>query len=316
LQHYYLGLDGGQSSTTALIADEQGRVVGSAEAGPCNHVTGPDAQAKFATVIGDCLAQASRDIAHASTIPVFAAACLGFSGGPEDKAALARKLIRSARLKITHDAEIALTGATAGEPGIVIIAGTGSIAFGRNAAGRTARAGGWGYVFGDEGGGFDLVRRALRAALQFEEGWGPATSLHSVLLKKAGAGSANDLLHRFYGTPARKTIAAFAPLVSECAEAGDPVAQAVLAESADRLSWYVEGIYHDLFTPPETVTVAHIGGVFRSAQLLRAFAEHVRTRIGCEPVSPRFSPAAGAVLEALRLDGNPSQLTGVPEIKT
>ncbi len=67
----------------------------------------------------------------------FASACLGFSGGAEDKEAYARELIRSSKYKITHDAEIALSGATAGEPGIIIIAGTGSMAFGRNAAGQT-----------------------------------------------------------------------------------------------------------------------------------------------------------------------------------
>ncbi len=316
MPRYYLGIDGGQSSTTALIADEQGQVVGAGHAGPCNHVIGPEAEAKFLNVVGDCLKQACREISNGSKIPEFASACLGFSGGAEDKAERSRELIRSPHLKITHDAEIALIGATAGEPGIVSIAGTGSIAFGRNAAGRTARAGGWGYLFGDEGGAFDLVRRALRAALQFEEGWGPATSLHKGLLEAAGAGSANDLLHRFYAVTARQDVAAFAPRVTECAEAGDSVAQSILAESADALSSYVEGVYRALFSASELVTVAYIGGVFRSTGLLRAFAERVRTRIGCEAVSPRFSPAAGALLEALRLDGNPSKLTEVPEIKT
>ncbi len=315
MPRYYLGVDGGQSSTTALIADEKGCVVGAGHAGPCNHVSGPEAQERFLNVVGDCLSQASRGISGAS-MPEFAAACLGFSGGAEDKEAYSRRLIRSPHLKITHDAEIALIGATAGEPGIIAVAGTGSIAFGRNAAGRTARAGGWGYIFGDEGGAFDLVRRALRAALRFEEGWGPATSLHRVLLDTTGASSANQLLHRFYAQTARKEIAEFAPLVTECAESGDAVAQAIVAESADALSRYVEGTYRNLFTAPETVAVAYIGGVFRNARVLRAFAERVQARIGCEAVHPRFSPAAGAVLEALRLDGNCSKLTGIPETKT
>ncbi len=316
MPRYYLGIDGGQSSTTALVADEQGRVVGTGHGGPCNHVTGPEAEAKFLKAVGDSLTQACREISSASRIPEFAAACLGFSGGVEDKARYSRELIHSPHLKITHDAEIALIGATAGEPGIVVIAGTGSIAFGRNAAGRTARAGGWGYLFGDEGGAFDLVRRALRAALQREEGWGPATSLHKALLEAAGAGSANDLLHRFYAVTPRKNIAAFAHLVTECAEAGDPVAHSILSESADALSAYVEGVYQALFSASDVVALSYIGGVFRSAPLLRALAERVRTRISCDIVAPRFSPAAGALLGALRLDGNSSELTGVPEIKT
>src|SRR5258708_21745706 len=107
-------------------------------------------------------------------------------------------MLRVDRLTVAHDGFIALAGATAGAPGIIAIAGTGSFCFGRNASGRTARAGGWGYIFGDEGGGFDLTRQALRAALRMEEGWGPPTVLRQRLLEATGAADANDLLHRFY----------------------------------------------------------------------------------------------------------------------
>src|SRR5882724_8342901 len=187
----YLGVDGGQSSTTALIAGETGGIVGRGRGGPCNHVTTAEGRAKFLSAVGDCLEQACREAGIDATTVQFAAVCLGLSGGGEDKEPYVRELIRSERYKITHDAEIALTGATAGEPGIIIIAGTGSMAFGSNARGETARAGGWGYIFGDEGGAFDLARRALRAALEQEEGWGAETSLRQLLLEETGAASAN-----------------------------------------------------------------------------------------------------------------------------
>ena len=90
---------------------------------------------------------------------------------------------------------VALAGAHAGEPGIITVAGTGTISFGRNAAGKYARAGGWGYVYGDEGGGFDIVRQAVRAILRYEEGWGPPTLLTAKLLEATGMKLANDLLH-------------------------------------------------------------------------------------------------------------------------
>ena len=93
---------------------------------------------------------------------------------------------------------------------------------------QTARAGGWGYIFGDEGGGFDLARQALRRALQSEEGWGPATMLHKVLLEVSGAPSANALMHQFYNQFDRKQIATYAKLVSAAAEEGDQVALEVL----------------------------------------------------------------------------------------
>jgi N-acetylglucosamine kinase-like BadF-type ATPase len=311
----YLGVDGGQSSTTALIADETGRLLGVGSSGPCNHVSGDEARKKFRTVISECLGQAAQGAGIGLSNLRFAAACLGFSGGAEDKEEYSRELIQSNRLKVTHDAEIALTGAMEGEPGIIVIAGTGSIAFGRNAAGRTARAGGWGYVFGDEGGAFDIARRALRVALQMEEGWGDPTILRQQLLQTTSAQSANDLLHRSYAGISRQELATLAPLVTRSAEEGDEVALRILKEAAAALSWYVEGLHRNLFAAGERVNVAHIGGVFQSAPLRRAFAEQIATKIGGSVNFPKLSPAAGAVLEALRMDGNNAKLNGVLETK-
>ncbi len=222
MSQYFLGVDGGQSSTTALIADRNGQVLGLGRAGPCNHAGASEARQKFISALTECLTAACLS-AGLDAPPRFASACLGFSGGPADKEAIVSEILASDQIIVTHDALIALAGATAGTPGIIVIAGTGSIAFGRNAAGLTARAGGWGYVFGDEGSGFDIVRQALRAALRLEEGWGRATSLRAVLLGASGARDANDLLHRFY-TPEfpRPRIAAMAKLVDQAAGEGDP----------------------------------------------------------------------------------------------
>ena len=309
----YLGVDGGQSGTIALIADESGRILGRGSGGPCNHVEASEGRAKFFRAIeaslGAACQQAGLDPAHVT----FAAAALGFSGGAEDKDVYARELIRSAKYKITHDAEIALSGATAGEPGIIVIAGTGSMAFGRNAEGQSARAGGWGYIFGDEGGGFDLTRLALRAALRQEEGWGPTTLLRSYLLHATGATTVNELLHRFYAGLDRPFIASLSTYVTQAAEHGDPVALEILEKAAAKLAWFAEGVYQNLFRHGECVPVAYIGGVFRSAPLLAGFSSQVAALISCEVVAPRFSSAAGAVLDALRLDGNHSVLSAVPE---
>jgi N-acetylglucosamine kinase-like BadF-type ATPase len=308
-----LGVDGGQSSTTALIGDETGRILGRGRGGPCNHVTTAEGRAKFLNAIGDCLRQACHEAGLDSATVQFAAVCLGLSGGGEDKEAYARELIRSELYKITHDAEIALTGATAGEPGIIMIAGTGSMAFGRNAQGRKARAGGWGYVFGDEGGAFDLTRRALRASLQSEEGWGKQTALHRLLLEATGAASANDLLHQFYGRLDRTYIATLASLVTQAAESGDSVAGAILQEAAAKLTWYVIGVYKQLFASTEPVPVAPVGGVFKNDSFRTEFSRSVWDSIACKVIQPRFSPAAGALLEALRLDRNQSPLSGQAE---
>ncbi len=313
MSRYYLGIDGGQSSTVALIADETGRVLGRGVAGPCNHVAADEAARKFKTVMGACLAQACSEAGLEFDTVEFAAACLGFSGGSEDKEAYSRALIRSKLFKFSNDAEIALSGATAGAPGIVVIAGTGSIAFGRSLDGVTGRAGGWGYIFGDEGGAFDLTRRALRAALQFEEGWGPATTLREMLLAATQSANANSLLHRFYTAEyPRAKVATLAHLVDDAAQTGDDVAIDILDEAASKLAWLVQGVYRKLFRPHESAGVSYTGGAFQSKQLCDGFADWISRSIGCTVMPPQLSPAAGAVLEALKLDGNDSKLTGMP----
>jgi N-acetylglucosamine kinase-like BadF-type ATPase len=304
MKRYYLGVDGGQSSTIALIADEDGRVLGRGKSGPCNHVSATEGRAKFLSAINGCLQGACDQAGLDRTDISFASVCLGFSGGAEDKDQYVRELIRSAQYKITHDAEIALSGAVPDEAGIIAIAGTGSMVFGRNHRGETARAGGWGYIYGDEGGAFDLTRRALRAVLEYEEGWGPATDLHRMFLEASGSENANRLLHSFYGGVPRPTIASYAPLVTAAALGGDTVAQAILHEAAAGLSRYVRGAYHRLFSARESIPVCYIGAVFRSEPLLHSFQEQIADSIQCPVGPPRFSPVVGALLEALRADGN------------
>src|SRR5947207_14994160 len=125
----YLGIDGGQSSTTALIGDENGRVLGVGLAGPCNHAAAGQGRRKFVAAMTESVNQAATAAGLSPTL-AFDAACLGLSGGPDDKEALAKETIRAERYLITHDAHIALAGATGGEPGIIVIAGTGSMVYG------------------------------------------------------------------------------------------------------------------------------------------------------------------------------------------
>src|ERR1051326_6994957 len=226
-KEFFLGVDGGQSTTKALIGDATGRVVGRGSAGPCNHVTAEEARLKFVRTIGECVA-AARAEAGISPHVRFRTACFGMSGGPEDKAGLLRDIVQADQWLVTHDGLIALSGALAGENGIVAVAGTGSFVFARNGS-RTMRVGGWGYIFGDEGSAFWIVKQALRAALRYEEGWGPQTLLHRMLLNAPGATSANQVLHLFY-TPEwpRSRVARLAEEVDKNAESADELAVAIL----------------------------------------------------------------------------------------
>jgi N-acetylglucosamine kinase-like BadF-type ATPase len=313
VNQYFLGVDGGQSSTLALIGDASGRVIGVGRGGPCDHVGAPEGQAKFIHAMNACLQSACTQAGLTPRSVHFASACLGFSGGPSGKEAILSQVLSSDRTIVTDDARIALTGATAGEPGVIVIAGTGSIAFGRSASGQTARAGGWGYLFGDEGGGFYIVRQALRAALRWEEGWGTPTALHSALLHASGARDINDLMHRCY-TPEfpRARVAAYAKLVDEAAVNGDASAREILHESAQQLALLAASVRQQLFGAGESVRMAYVGGVFRSRILLARFQDLVELEAGTEVSPPQYGPAAGALLEAYRAVGSPRPLSDLP----
>lgn len=293
-----------------MVGDEAGRVLGVGRGGPCNHVGKAEGREKFFRAVGGCLREAGFEGAE------FEGACLGFSGGAADKDAYVRELIKAKRFLITHDAFVALVGATAGEPGVVTIAGTGSMAFGRNGEGKTARAGGWGYAFGDEGGGFDLVRQALRAALRHEEGWGPKTALREALLSSAGATSTNDLLHRFYTDQyPRERVAAFSKLVDRVARDGDPVAREILLAAAQQLATLAGAVRAQIFDPNAACRITYFGGVFRSEILLGRYRMLMELEESNRVAEAVFGPAAGALIEAYRVAGLKMELKNVPAEK-
>ena len=304
MPQYFLGVDGGQSSTTAIIGDESGRVLGIGRGGPCNHVGASEGRAKFVNAIHASVRAACSEAGLEAGTVRFVSACLGFSGGPADKQAILGEILASDRILVTGDATIALSGALAGEPGIVIIAGTGSIAFGRNAQGRTARAGGWGYLFGDEGGGFWIVREALRAALRCEEGWGSPTALRAMLLDSTGARNINDLMHRCY-TPEfpRPRVASLSLLVNTAAENGDPMARKIFSEAASELALLARAVGSQLFDPQDSARCAYSGGVFHSRILRARFRDALEREPGLVATPPVHDPATGALLEAYRAAG-------------
>ena len=300
----FLGVDGGQSGTTAIIGDESGRILGTGEAGPCNHAAAGEGRAQLERSItgsvGAACAQAGLDAAAVR----FEAACFGMSGGPEDKREILAAMLRVERLVVTNDAVIALAGATRTGQGIITIAGTGSIAFGRNPAGRTARAGGWGHIFGYEGGGFDIARQAARAVLRLEEGWGPATALRDTMLAATGSENANQMLHRFYTDEwPRSRVATLARLVDAAAVESDAVALGILRGAAQQLAMLAGAVREELWAPGRAVEIAYIGGVFQSRLLLENFRTLVELQAGVRCGPPRRGPAEGALREAYRSVG-------------
>lgn len=227
------------------------------------------------------------------------------SGGPEDKEAILREVVAADDWLVTHDGLIALSGALAGTDGIVAIGGTGQIAFGRKGD-RFMRAGGWGYIFGDEGSAFWIGREAIRAALRVDEGWGPPTGLRAMLLQATGAKTANEVLHLCY-TPEwpRSRVARLASEVAQIAEAGDEVASSILRQAGEKQAQYVTAIRSTLWNDADPVIASYIGGVFRSAIVLDRFKQSLN---GVDVREPVWGADAGALIEAYRIAGIRSTL--------
>jgi N-acetylglucosamine kinase-like BadF-type ATPase len=308
---FFLGVDGGQSTTTAVIGDESGRVLGTGHGGPCNHAAAGEGRTRLERAVTESVSEACAE-AGLDRGASFASACFGMSGGPDDKHAIVATLLRTERLLVTTDAEIALAGATATGQGIIVIAGTGSIALGRNAKNVRARVGGWGHIFGDEGSAFDIVRLALRAALRMEEGWGPGTVLREALLDATACRDVNEVLHHFYApTWPRDRVASLAPLVDGAAGGGDRIALDILTASAQQLASHAASVRAQLWgsamgSPP--VDIAYSGGVFRSQRLLERFRLLVELEPGTRCAPPEHTAAEGALLAAYREAGFELQL--------
>lgn len=308
---YFLGVDGGASGTACAVATADGAVAGIGHAGPSNHILAPGGRDRARAALSGAL---GHTLAAAGLGPVeFRAAQFGMTGitrGTEQARAFAQVVadtLKAAAVLIENDAVIARAGALAGRPGVIVIAGTGSVAFGEDPSGRQARAGGWGYIFGDEGSGFAIGCGAVRAALHARDGTGEPTVLVERLDEAAGM-PLTDVPMAFYeGRVDRSKIAALSRVVARAAEERDPVARRLIDEAAAALARLVAAVIAQLRWPDGPVAVGPVGGVFEAGRtILHPLADALaRTAPSAVLVPPRLEPAAGAVLLAMRAAGVP-----------
>lgn len=298
----FLGVDCGQSYIRAVVGNGTGVVVGCGVSRPAYHVGDGRKTEELRRAVSDAVNQALSWSGRRSTNTRFRAACFGLSGGSGGVGPTIEGIVSSPQLKVVADTEIALLGGVEKKPGIVVIAGTGSAAFGKNVVGQVAYAGGWGHIFGDEGGAFGIVRRALRAALKQEEGWGPDTVLTNLLLKESAAENVNELMHRFYtGEFTRARIASLAPLVDNAASDNDGVAVSILESTVEHLQSLAITVYKRLFNGEQVVPIVPVGGVFRSVFVADKFCERFSTEKSISVIQPKFSPVIGALINAYQL---------------
>lgn len=228
----YLGIDGGGTKTVAVVVDARGAVRGRGAAGGANQESvGIRAALAAVRCAADQALRAAGGVAPC-------AAWIGLAGvdHPADVTRFQARLQRLARrVHVSNDAEL-LLAALPGGIGVALVAGTGSIALGRNAAGETARCGGWGHVFGDEGSGYALGSGALRAVARAADGRGPSTTLTEMILRAWELSEPGELMARVYQAFDKAEVARLAPLAFAAARAGDEAANALVAHEAAELA--------------------------------------------------------------------------------
>lgn len=296
--HHVLGLDAGGTKTVGLLADEAGNVLAEARGSGANLQTHGELEVE--KVFHDVIEQLAA-------LQPIDAVCLGIAGvdRPRDEAVIRgilRRLGHRERATVVNDAVVALIAGAPERYGIVILAGTGSIAYGLDAKGRSARAGGYGYILADEGSGYWLGREALRAAVRAADGRGPKTLLIDLIFETLQVGSLAELVPLVYerGMP-KYQVAALASQVERARAEGDVASTEILAEAARELSLSARSVARQLGFAGEMFPVVLAGGAFRACPTLPRLVEEALDLPGARPRLLQVEPARGAVALALDL---------------
>jgi N-acetylglucosamine kinase-like BadF-type ATPase len=300
---YYLGIDGGGSKTTCAVGDEVS-LLAKFTAGPSNITRVGESRAR------EALQRAIREACAAAHIAPreVRSACVGVAGaGREENAAAVRDIVAeiiSGEIEVVGDMQIAQAAAFGDRPGVIVIAGTGSIAYGRDAEGRTARAGGWGFSISDEGSahwiGAAAVSALLRVTDQSEdpEATAEASLLFGEVKAAWGLRSLNELASAANGG---SRFAKLFPAILAAADAGDALARRVLAQAGIELAQLAAIVVRRLFAEHNgnlpSALLAMAGGVFRHSPTVReVFRDAVRKIDPRLEVNPQLvEPVAGAL---------------------
>jgi len=289
---FIAGIDGGGTKTRVVCAAPEGRELDSALFGPFN--LNSIGKERFSALLEAICAYLNRQ----GRCRALCIGSAGISNGEMPRlveTAMSRAGIEN--WKLEGDQVIALQGALSGQPGIALIAGTGSICFGRNGAGEYARSGGWGHLIGDEGSGYALGRDALGAVARAWDGWGEKTLLTGLLAEKFQLDDQKKIISYTYGGD-KSRIAALAPLVEEAAAAGDPAALEIIRENAVKMTGLVGAVARRLGL--KSGKVAMLGGLLEhETRLRKTFLAEMGARhpdFAC--IQPERDAAAGALMLA------------------
>ncbi|MBI5215816.1 MAG: hypothetical protein HY960_08690 [Ignavibacteriae bacterium] len=297
---YVIGIDGGGTKTRAMLADLHGTILSEANGFGSNpNIIGFDRSAKIIfNLIRECCGKIKQPVNYVRNV----VAGIAGIGRPADKALLQKELLRLSDknriVRLESDARIALEAALPWRPGIVLIAGTGSIVYYRNDENQFARAGGWGRILGDDGSGYAIAREALRAVMSQFDGQGKPTLLTNKALDFFQIDSPEYLVSAI--RKAEGEIAPFTPKVLEAAVEHDEVSIRILESNSDDLLRLVEVVMQKE-SPQKKLTIATLGGLLEKSNVyydmvkkkIRQKFPHVYFQ------KPKFPSTFGALILAL-----------------
>jgi len=294
---FFLGIDGGGSKTSCVIGDEKA-VLGAGKSSGSNPVRVGEEQARtaLATAIGEACAAAK------TTAQQISRTCVGMAGAARPQmSALVRSIVSkivAGRIEVVGDSDIALNAAFGKGPGVIVIAGTGSIAYGRDVEGSTARAGGWGFAISDQGSGHWIGREALSAALRArdEQSQDSISPLLAAIMKAWQVESFEQLIPAANASPAPDFAALF-PVVVSAAETGDAIAKEILSRAGGELARLAKLVVRRLGCGAAGLPVGMSGGVFRHSAVVREhFYNELRGEWAGLAISREFvEPVQGAL---------------------
>ena len=289
---YVIGIDGGGSGVRVVVTTPDLTVLGSAEGASANpNSAGREAAAQaIQQTIHAALASANLTAGDVSAVATGIAGTVTLRDWVRQTVSV---VLPDAAIHVATDFEIALVGANGERRGILILSGTGSVAFGVNAAGESLQVGGWGYLLGDEGSGYLLGLQALQAIVRAADGRGQPTRLTDAILQALNLSEPSDLIQWIYSTTRTRDVARLAPLV--LAAADDPAAQAIITECVRELALMAHTVAHRLQI--EHPAYAFAGGLLSKANPV---SKGLCAALGIPvlPV-PKYPPVIGAALLAL-----------------
>ena len=299
---YIGGIDAGGSKTECIIYDNfENKIVARSRTGSANYqVVGLD---RAVNEIERALKLAMDNVGLKS-LPLVGMGVAG-AGREGDISRIKSRIDEISLLEdyyITNDGKIALLGATGGKKGIILISGTGSIAYGLKKNGQFLRSGGWGPILGDEGSGFWLGLNAIQSVIKASENRAPQTSMTEVIKNKLEIKNLNQLISFVYQNELpRKEIAALVPDLFEEADKGDSVSCQIVSRGVDELQFLIQSISSRLGYNPGKVAVC--GGLFKSQYFLKLFQNKLENKHNMTTYDPVYSAEYGAVLYALQQKG-------------